>query len=311
MAYFAGSSVMPASSVPRSEMRAVGEEGEEVFAGVGAGVGLADDADDGVEVIDGDLEAEQGVFAVAGLAEKEGGAAADDVDAVIDEGVDRVVEREFLRLAVEDGQEDHREGLLHLGVFVELVEDDFMLRAALELDDDAHAVAVGLVADVGDVVDDFFVDDFGDALDEIGLVDLVRDLGDDDGLAAAGDLLKAAFGAHHEAAAAGVVGLREVAATVEETAGGEVRAFDVLENEGEIVGGVLRGLGEQRDGGVEDLGEIVWRNVGRHTDGDACGPVDDEVRDAGGQDRRLGGGFVVVGNEVDGVGVDVGEHFAA
>ena len=55
-------------------------------------------------------------------------------------------------------------------------------RAALELDDDAHAVAIALVANVADVVDDLFVDQFGDALDELGLVDLVGDLGDDDRL---------------------------------------------------------------------------------------------------------------------------------
>ena len=182
---------------------ATGEEGEEVFAGVGAGVGLADDADDVVEVVEGDLVAEQDVLALAGLAEEKGGAAANDVDAVIDKGVDGDVEGELPGLAVEDGQEDHREAFLHLGVFVELVEDDLMLGAALELDDDAHAVAVGLVADVGDVVDDLFGDELGDALDEVGLVDLVGDLGDDDGLAAAGDGLEAALGAHHEAAAAG------------------------------------------------------------------------------------------------------------
>ena len=39
-----------------------------------------------------------------------------------------------------------------------------------------------LVADVADVVDDLFVDEFRDALDELGLVDLVGDLGDDDRL---------------------------------------------------------------------------------------------------------------------------------
>ena len=44
--------------------------------------------------------------------------------------------------------------------------------------------------------------------------------------------------------------------------------------------------------------------------GDAGRPVDDEVGDAGGEDGGLGGGLVVVGSEVDGVGVDVGEHFA-
>ena len=128
--------------------------------------------------------------------------------AVIEEGADGGVEREFLRLAVVDGQEDHAEGFLHLGVLVELVEDDLVLGSALEADDDAHAVAVGLVAEfvAGDVGDDAVVDEFGDALDELGLVDLVGDLGDDDGLAAAGDVFDGALGAHEEAAAAGLVG---------------------------------------------------------------------------------------------------------
>ena len=116
--------------------------------------------------------------AVAGLVEQEGGAAADDVDAMLEEGVDRVGEWELFGLVVVHGQEDHAEAFLHAGVLVELVEDDFVLGAAFELDDDAHAVAVALVADVGDVVDDFFGDELGDALDEVGLVDLVGDLGE-------------------------------------------------------------------------------------------------------------------------------------
>ena len=221
-----------------------GEVLEEIFAGVGARGGLADDLDDVVEVVEGDLVAEQDVLAVAGLGEEEGGAAANDLRAVIEEGADGVVEREFLGLAVVDGQEDHAEGFLHLGVLVELVEDDLVLGAALEADDDAHAVAVGLVAELvaGDVGDDAVVDQFGDALDELGLVDLVGDLGDDDGLAAAGDVLDGALGAHEEAAAAGAVGLRDGGLAEDEAAGGEVGTLDVLEDEVEVGAGFVLGL---------------------------------------------------------------------
>ena len=88
MSYLAGSSLTPLSSVPRRLMRLAGEVLEEVLAGVGAADGLADDLDDVVEVVERDLVAEQDVLAVAGLAEEEGGAAADDVDAVIEEGAD-------------------------------------------------------------------------------------------------------------------------------------------------------------------------------------------------------------------------------
>ena len=52
------------------------------------------------------------------------------------------------------------------------------------------------------------------------------------------------------------------------------------------------------------------RDVGGHADGDAGAAVDDEVGDAGGEDGGLERGLVVVGDEVDGVHVDVGEHFA-
>ena len=216
--------------------RFAGEVLEEALAGFGAAAGLADDLDDVVEVVERDLVAEEDVLAVAGLAEEEGGAAADDFDAVIEEGADGCVEREFLGLAVVDGQEDHGEGVLHLGVLVELVEDDLVLGSALEADDDAHAVTVGLVAELvaGDVGDDAVVDEVGDALDELGLVDLVGDLGDDDGLTAAGDVFDAALGAHHEAATAGFVGLGDVGLAEEIAAGGEVRAFDVLEDELEV-----------------------------------------------------------------------------
>ena len=94
-----------------------------------------------------------------------GSAAAHHIDAVIDEVLDGLDQAHFLGLAVDHGQQDHAEALLHRGVLEELVEHDLGLAAALEFDDDAHAVAVAFVADVGDVVDDLVVDQFGDALD--------------------------------------------------------------------------------------------------------------------------------------------------
>lgn len=59
--------------------------------------------------------------------------------------------------------------------------------------------------------------------------------------------------------------------------------------------------------GVDDLGQIVGRDVGGHTDGDADRAVDEEVRQLGGQDGRLAEGAVEVGREVDGVLVEVGQ----
>ena len=72
---------------------------------------------------------------------------------------------EHARAAADDGERDDAEGLLQLRVLVEVVEDDLADLAALQLDDDAHAVAIGLVAEVGDALDGLVADQVGDALD--------------------------------------------------------------------------------------------------------------------------------------------------
>ena len=79
-----------------------------------------------------------------------------------------------------------------------------------------------------------------------------------------------------------------------------------FEHFGEARAGILH----QLDGRVDDFGEIVRRNVGGHADRDAARAVDDQIGNARGQHRRLEGGLVVVGREVHGLHLDVGQHFA-
>ncbi len=56
---------------------------------------------------------------------------------------------------------------------------------------------------------------------------------------------------------------------------------------------------DQGQTGVDDLAQIVRRDIGRHADGDAAGAVDQEIGDARRQNRRLGFLAVVVFLEVD------------
>ena len=81
------------------------------------------------------------------------------------------------------------------------------------------------------------LDQLDDLLDERGAVDLVGQLGDDDGGAVALELLGVRLGADADAAAAGAVGLFEAGGAEDEAAGREVRALDELH---EVVGGWLR-----------------------------------------------------------------------
>ena len=68
------------------------------------------------------------------------------------------------------------------------------------------------------------------------------------------------------------------------------------------------GLLEHVHDGVDDLAQVVGRDVGGHAHGDALGAVDQQVGEAGREHDGLLGGAVVVGDEVDGLLVDAGQH---
>ncbi len=65
-------------------------------------------------------------------------------------------------LPADDREDVHAERALQRGQLVELVEHDLRERVALELDDDAHAVAIGLVAQVADALEPLLAHELGD-----------------------------------------------------------------------------------------------------------------------------------------------------
>ena len=126
---------------------------------------------------------------VARLGELVFGAAGDDLLAEVDEGDQDVAQREQLWATAV--QRDHvaAERGLQRREAPELVHHDLGVGVALQLHDDAHAVAIGFVAHVGDAFDALVADQLGDLLDQRRLVHLVGDLADDDRLAILADRL--------------------------------------------------------------------------------------------------------------------------
>jgi hypothetical protein len=127
--------------------------------------------------------------------------APDDLAAVVDVVLEDALERQRLRLAVDEREHVHVERELHRGVLEQVVQHLVRVRVALDLDVDPHPVAVGLVAQVGDAVDLLVLDEVGDLLEQRGLVHLVRQLVT---MIACGrrDLLERDLRAHDDAAAA-------------------------------------------------------------------------------------------------------------
>ena len=113
------------------------------------------------------------------------------------------------------------------------------------------------------------------------------------------------LGAQAEGAAAGLVGLDDRLARLDQHAAGrEVRPLDQIDQRVDAGVGRLDQV-QQR---IAELAGIVRRDRARHADGDAGRAVGQKVGKAAGQHDRLLGRAVVVGAEIDGVLVDAGEQ---
>ncbi len=224
-----------------------------------------------------------------------------------DEQLQQRQQTQLARLPVHNREEDHPERFLHLRELEEVVQNNFRFFAALHFDDDAHAFAVGFIAHVGDAFDLFRLHQLGDALDQAGLVDLVRNFGDDDILAVLADVFDRGLGAHGEAAAPGLV-RRDDAFTAGNVPGsGKIRPrhqlHDFLERRFRLL--------DQQHCGVNDFAQVVRRDVRRHAHGDAARAIHQQIRDPRGQYDRLFARLIEVGNEVHRLFFEIGENFFA
>ena len=223
----------------------------------------------------------------------------------LDELLKRLPKRDYARHPVHQRQHVGGERALHGGELVQVVEDDLRLDVRAQLEHHAHPLPVGFVAHVGYAFQLALLHQRRDLLDHRRLVHVIGQLADDyshppgalhrlDGRLRADDYLPAPVG----------VGVFDPLRPHDDAAGGEVGPLDEAHK-------VLdRGVGTvyemyQR---VADFGRVVRRYVRRHAHGDAGRAVDEQIRQARGQDGRLLERAVEVFGEVDRLLVDVGEH---
>ncbi len=177
------------------------EAGHELLARGVRVLGVADQRDHLVEVVEGDQVALEHVRALERLAQLVLRAAGDDLALVVEVVPDELEQRQRARDAVDEGDGVVAEGRLQLRVLEELVEDDLRDGLALEVDLDPHARAVRVVLHVGDLAQHLLVHEVGDLLDDArvaALLHAVGQLGDDDRVLAAAQLLDVRTRAHDD-----------------------------------------------------------------------------------------------------------------
>ena len=265
---------------------------------------LLDDLNNLVNVIQRLQQALQNVGPGQRLVQVVLGAAGDDFLLVADVVIDHLPQVQYLGLTVHQRQHVGAEGLLHGGVLVEVIEDDLGMHVLLQLNDDAHAVAVALVADVGNTLQPLFMHQLGDAFHQLGLVDHVGDLRHHDAAAVLAHGLDLRPGPHQNAAAARVIGGAHAAHAQDDATGGEVRPLDELH---QVVHRAVRVV-DHINAGVHRLPQVVGGNVGGHAHGNAVGAVHQQVGVTAGQNAGLQKRLVKVGIEVYRILVDLSQQ---
>ena len=155
-----------------------------------------------------------------------------------------------------------------------------------------------------DAFEPFLVDQLGDFFDQARLVDLVRNFRDDDDVAILSLPLDGRARPHRDLAAAGLIGLSNSAAAINDSGRRKIGTWNVGHH---VFASVACGLLDEMDDGLANLRQIVRRHVGRHADGNTVRAIHQKIGNFARQIRRLFAVFVVVGNEIDRVFVDVFE----
>ena len=137
----------------------------------------ANDADNFVQIGDGNNKAKQQMRTFARFVQFELGSAGDDLFTEADERFDDVAQVEDFRTSAANGEHIGGEARLCLCVAPQLVEHHICGRIALQIDDDAHALAAGFIANVGNTLNALVLRGFRDFFDQTGFADLKRNAG--------------------------------------------------------------------------------------------------------------------------------------
>ncbi len=246
------------------------------------------------------------MFPLTRLAQQERRAPTHHVQPMIDEVANRFMQRQLARLTIHDRQENHGEAFLHLRVLVQLVQHNLRLGASLQLDHDPHAIAIALVTHIRNLVNDLFVHQLRDALDQRVLVDLVRNLGNDNCFASTRNLLGRRTRPHQEASPPRAIGLRNIRAPIQEAARRKIRTLHMLQHFFQTSQRIV----DQRDRRIDHFRQIMRRNIRRHSNRNPIRPIHNQVWNTRRKSRRLKRGLVVIRHKIDRIHVDVSQHLA-
>ena len=221
--------------------------------------------------------------------------------------LDDLLEGQCLGPPLRHSQHIHSEGILKTRLLVEQILQILDVRAALKLDDDPDPLFGGLVGNISDgsacrcfCQRCHVIQEFADP----GADHRIGDLRDNQPFLAASGAFDFHFAAQADLTHTGLIDLFQFGSVGDNTAGREIRTFDILHQFLRRYPVVIH-IGFNA---LDDLAQIVRGNAGCHTDRDTFCSVDQEIRHSERQHHRFLLCLIEVRHEIDDIFFHISER---
>ena len=266
------------------------------------------DMDHFIQVVNSDQKPFENVGTLFCLCQFELSLSADHFQLMVSINLQCFLKTKDPRFVFHKRQQNDTESCLKGRTFVKIPQDRIRISCLGKFNNYTHTLAVGLIAEVNNPLYDPVPHKLCNSFDQPGFVDLVRYLCDDQSAAASAHILQMDPAADHQTSSAGSIGGNKLVPRIfqhNNTAGWEVRTFDIFHQvfDRDII--ITLPFVEQIDNSVTDLPQVMRRNVRCHTDSDPAGTVHQQVRDDSRKYFRLLQRVVKVTGKSDRLFIDI------
>ena len=168
------------------------------------------------------------------------------------------------RLAIHQCKHICTEGFLQGCIFIQLVQNDICIIVLLDINDNLDIIPGGGIVQIADALYALFLRQLADFFQQTQLIDHIRNFSDDNTFSAV-MRFNLRCGAHNNLAASGAVRRTNPAFPKDIRACGEIGPLDVLHQFLHIGFSALDFVLNHADHAVNDLAEVMRRNIRRHT----------------------------------------------
>ena len=247
----------------------------------------------------------QDVGALFGFAQFISGSSGDNFFLVFNIILQDLFQIQNHRLIFDQRQHDDTEGILHLRMFVQLIENNVRNNVMAEFNHDAHTFTVTFIAQIRNAVDNFFLHKLRNLFYQTRLIYLIRKFCNNDSALIFRHRLNMGLRSDFNNATTRSVSTNNAVRSQNHCSSRKIRAFDCRHKLRNFNFRVI----DQHDQTVNYLTKVMRRNIRSHTNSYTGGTINKECRDFCRQNTWLLQRFVVVRNKIDGFFFNIFQHF--